>query len=60
MEHFAIEVGYANTRPIVPDQFTAWVLVEAESLAEAKLIAAQMVGGLCTMPTSTRLLWAEI
>lgn len=60
MERFALAVGYSNQRPIVPDQFTAFVVVQATDLTEAKLIAAQMVGCLCTMPTSTQLVWAEV
>lgn len=54
---YVVEVGYANSRPIVPDQFTAWVRVQAASPAEAKLLASQMVGCLCTMPTSTQIVW---
>ena len=61
METFFIEVGYTTVRPVVPDQFTAFVIVATDrGVNDATCTAAQMVGGLCEMPTSTRVVGIEI
>ena len=52
---YSVKVGYSTTRPVVPDNFHAFVIVEARNTNEAQLIAAQMVGGLCEMVTSTQI-----
>lgn len=60
MEVFYIKVDYTNRRPLVPDEHTAWVAVSADSVTEAELVAAQMVGSGCTMVTRTTFLYAEV
>lgn len=50
---FTVQVGYTTTRPVVPDEHTAFVIVSAKHDREAMLIAAQMVGSLCEMVTRT-------
>lgn len=61
METFFVEVGYTTVRPVIPDQFTAYVIVATDrGPNDATLLAAQMVGGLCEMPTSTRIVGVEI
>lgn len=63
---FTIDVGFTTTRPIVPDQHIHRVIVRASSETEAKLAAAQMVGGIMIggglpeMTTSTKIISVEI
>ncbi len=55
---WTIQVGWTSTRPVRPDEHTAWVHVWASTETEAQLVAAQMVACRpgCEMPTSTRIL----
>lgn len=39
---FTFEVGYTTTRPIVPDEHTAWVTVSAPTEEEATIRACLM------------------
>lgn len=61
METFWIEVGFTTSRPVVPDEHTAFVIVATDKGAtDAQLTAAQMVAGHSEMPTSTRIVRVEI
>lgn len=60
MEIFWIDVGWTSVRPVIPDQHVSRVVVAAESLSEARLLAAQIVGCHAVMPTSTSFVRVEI
>lgn len=53
---FTVQVGFTDTRPIVVDERTAFVIIEARNKNEACLLAAQMVGCTCEVVTSTTLI----
>lgn len=48
-------VGFTTSRPVVPDEHFAKVVVAADSEEEGTLIAAQIVACHCEMPTSTEI-----
>lgn len=65
---YTVDVGWTNTRPVVPEQHTSRVTVMAESATEAELTAMSMVGARtpppgfapCEMPTSSTIVdWEE-
>lgn len=57
---FTIGVEFTTARPIIVDQHYAEITLMAKDLAEANLIAAQMVATHSEMPTSTILVRVEI
>lgn len=68
MHRFTVDVGWTNSRPVIPDQHTSRVTVLAASGQEAELIALSMVSGRptpegwkpCEMPTSSTVIdWEE-
>lgn len=61
MEQFTIDVGWTSVRPVIPDQHWSRVVVATDrGLADAKLLAAQIVGTHAVMPTSTHLVSVDI
>ena len=60
MDTFFFAVGWTNQRPIRPDEWTSFVTVQADTLAEASQLAAQLVGVRAEMVTSTELLMVEV
>lgn len=61
LEVFTVLVGYTTTRPVVPDQHFAWVVVATEGgPTDAKLVAAQMAACHSEMPTSTSVIDVRI
>ena len=59
---FTIKVGWTADRPIIPDQYTAYVRVAADTDTDARLTACLMVDGWkwCEMVTSATVIDAEI
>jgi len=60
MEIFKIAVGFTNSRPVIPEEFTSFVIIAEENLTKAKMAAAQMVGCRAEMVTSTTLIEVRI
>lgn len=62
MDVFTVQVGFTSTRPVQPDQHTAWVQVAADTEQQAHLAAAQMVAGWphAEMVTSTTTLEVKV
>lgn len=61
MDVFTIDVGWTSQRPVIPDQHVSRVAVATDGgLADAKLLAAQIVGCHAVMPTSTTFVSVEI
>jgi hypothetical protein len=52
-----IQVGFTSGRPIIPDEYTAWVRIVAETENDAHLLAVWMVGSWphCEMVTRTEI-----
>jgi len=51
-----VRVGFTMTRPVIPDEFFAHVIVAGSSETEMTLIAAQMVACHVEMVTSTEII----
>lgn len=43
MYEYAVRVGFCVGYPIIPDAYTTWVRVAADTDTQARLIACQMV-----------------
>jgi hypothetical protein len=55
-----VRVGYTMSRPVVPDEFFAYVLTCGETETELTLIAAQMIACHAEMVTSTEIIELEM
>jgi hypothetical protein len=50
---WTIEVGYTVSRPVIPDEAYALVVVSSDDALDAELAACQIVACHCVMPTSS-------